>query len=143
LYYGSESPGFDFIKKQGENNRHGKAEYKAINTKQSGISQEPEEIDAVEKILKMLKPDPGAAGHAPEGIKVLKRDKGAVHGHVMENKIVNNGGKKEKVQGYVTGGKDSFFSGINHSNCFLLKPPGIEKLSGEKTPDNRKGPAQK
>jgi hypothetical protein len=111
----------------------------------------------------MLKPDPGAAGHTPERIKVLERDKSAVHGHVMENEIINKGGKKEKVQGYVAGGKDSFFSGINHPNCFLSlcfrktetnkrKPPKtkpwfqrpsrIEKLSG-KTPDNRKGPAQK
>jgi hypothetical protein len=38
--------GFDFIEKQGENNRHRKAEYKTINTKQRGIAQKPEEIDA-------------------------------------------------------------------------------------------------
>jgi hypothetical protein len=39
----------------------------------------------------------------------------------MENEIINNGGKKEEVQGYVTCGKDSLFSKeIIHFISFVL-----------------------
>jgi hypothetical protein len=97
LYYRSELSGFYLVKKKGENNGHGKAEYEAVNTEQRGITQKPEEIDAAEKIFEMLKPDPGTIHHPPERIEILKRDKSAVHGHIVEDKIINNGGKEKKI----------------------------------------------
>jgi hypothetical protein len=120
LYYRSELSGFHLIEKKSENNRHGKAEYETINTEECSITQKPKEIDTAEKILEMLKPNPWTVGHPPERIKILERDKSAVHGHIVENKIIGNGGKEEKVQGYITSGKNSFFSGIYHPIRFLL-----------------------
>jgi hypothetical protein len=119
LYYRSELSGFYFVKKKCENNGHGKTEYEAINTEQCGIAQKPEEIDAAEKIFEVLKPDPGTAGHPPERIEILKRDKSAVHWHIVEDEIINNGGKEKKVQGYITSSKYSVFFGMYHPTCFL------------------------
>jgi hypothetical protein len=119
LYYRSEFSGFYLVEKKGENNGHGKTEYETINTEQSGITQKSEEIDAAEKTFEMLKPDPGTSSHPPERIEILKRDKSAVHGHIVENEIINNNRKEKKVQGYITSGKD-FFSEIYHPIRFLL-----------------------
>jgi hypothetical protein len=126
---------FDFIEKQGKNNRHGKTKYETINTKQHGVAEKPEEVDSAEKILKMLKPYPGAAGHPPERVKILKRDKSAIHRHVVENKIINNSGKEKQIQGCITCGKNSFFSGISHPISFLIFCRGLKtKTVRKKTP---------
>jgi hypothetical protein len=97
LYYRSELSGFYLVEEKGKNNGHGKTEYKAINTDQYRITEKPEKIDAAKKILEMLKPDPRTVSHPPKRIEILERDKSAIHGHIVENKIINNGGKEKKV----------------------------------------------
>jgi hypothetical protein len=75
------------VEKQGKDDGGGKTEEQVVKTNEKGVPQKAEEVGAFEKAEKVLKSHPFAVREAPGRGKLLKGNKGPVHGLVAEKGV--------------------------------------------------------
>jgi hypothetical protein len=86
------------VQEQGKEDRGGETEEKVVKTDEEGIPHQAEKVGTPEEPDKMLKAHPGTSGKAPAGGKVLKGDKGPVHGLVAEKGVKKDNRYSENVE---------------------------------------------
>ena len=98
-----ELPVADFIQQQRQDYWRGKLEQKTHDIEDQGVAQEPEEVERVEKIYKVLEPDPRASQNAELGSEILERDDGTIDGSIVKQNKICQGGNGKEVEGPVHG----------------------------------------
>ena len=87
----------NLVQKQSQNDGNGKLEYQPEETEAEGVPEYAVKIVETEHIFKIFQPDPFAAQNAFFKIEVLKGDDNAVHGKIMKNQKIQNGGQQKQI----------------------------------------------
>jgi hypothetical protein len=87
----------EFVQHQGQDDRNGKTHGQGIKGYDEGVLDQPPEIVAVIKIDKMPESHPGAPGNAQNSFVVLKGNLQAIHGPIIEQGNIDQGGKQKEI----------------------------------------------